>query len=107
MIKLPIDQDFQKNRKVVGEHQGHSVWGPVEPPERLGIHGTNVAVDWDICEGHGICISVCPMSVYEWAETPGHPTSDRKSDPVRESDCIQCRACENSCPVQAIKITPP
>jgi len=24
---LPIDPDFQKNRKVVGQHNGHNVWG--------------------------------------------------------------------------------
>ncbi|MEM3607658.1 MAG: 4Fe-4S binding protein, partial [Candidatus Bathyarchaeia archaeon] len=25
----------------------------------------------------------------------------------RESECIQCMACEIQCPTQAIKITPP
>ena len=28
---LPIDFDFQENRKIVDEHNGHKVWGPVEP----------------------------------------------------------------------------
>ncbi|MEM2057596.1 MAG: 4Fe-4S binding protein, partial [Thermoproteota archaeon] len=28
-----------------------------------------------------------------------------KADPVRESDCITCLACETACPVQAIKIS--
>lgn len=104
---MPIDPDFQKNRTIVGTHKGHAVWGPVEPPTKLGIHGTNVAVDWDICEGCGTCIDVCPVSLYEWADTPGHPTSERKSDPVREVECIQCLACETQCPVQAIKIALP
>jgi len=102
---LPIDPDFQKKRKVSSRHNGHDVWGPVEPPEKLGIHGTNVAVDWDICEADGICIEVCPVSMYEWAETPGHRTSERKSDPIREGDCIQCLVCESQCLVQAIKIS--
>lgn len=104
---LPIDPDFQKKRQVAGEHQGHKVWGPVEPPNKLGIHGTNVAVDWDICTGDGVCIEVCPVSVFDWGDAPGHPTSEKKSDPVREADCIQCLACETQCPAQAIKITPP
>jgi len=104
---LPIDPDFQINRKVVGEHNGHKVWGPVDPPNKLGIHGENVAVDWDVCTGDGVCIDVCPVSLYEWAETPGNPLSERKSDPVRQIDCIQCLACETQCPTAAIKITPP
>ncbi|MEM1607232.1 MAG: ferredoxin family protein [Candidatus Bathyarchaeia archaeon] len=104
---MPIDPDFNKKRRIVENHRGHAVWGPIEPPTRLGIHGTSVAVDWDICEGCGTCIDVCPVNVYEWAETPDHPVSERKSDPVRESECIQCLACETQCPTQAIKITPP
>lgn len=101
---MPIDPNFQKNRKVVGQHNGHDVWGPVEPPKKLGIHGTSVAVDWDVCTGDGVCIEVCPVALYDWAETPGHPTSAKKSDPAREKECIQCLACETQCPTQAIKI---
>jgi len=104
---LPIDGDFRKNRKVANQHNGHDVWGPIEPPKKLGIHGTNVAVDWDCCTGDGICIETCPVSVFEWADTPGHPASEKKSDPAKEKDCIQCLACETQCPTQAIKITPP
>lgn len=104
---MPIDPDFQKKRKCVGKHLGHDVWGPVEPPQKLGIHGTNVAVDWDLCEGEGTCLDVCPVNVFDWAETPGHPASEKKSDPAREQDCIYCMACEVQCPTQAIKITQP
>jgi len=106
-ILLPIDPDFQNKRKKVGEEEGVAIWGPVDPPKKLGIRGTYVAVDWDICEGHGICIEVCPVQLYEWRETPGHPTSEKKAFPAREDECIQCLACETQCPVQAIKITPP
>jgi len=107
VTNLPIDSDFQKNRKVVDEHEGHDVWGPVEPPKKLGIHGTTVAVDWDVCDGDGVCVEVCPVAVFELVDTPGHSTSDQKSDPVREADCILCLACEAQCPTQAIKITGP
>jgi len=106
-IFLPIDPDFQKNRQVAGEHNGHKVWGPVDPPTRQGIHGTNVAVDWDVCVGDGVCIDVCPVSLYDWGEAKGHSMSEKKSDPAREKDCIQCLACEMQCPTLAIKITPP
>ncbi len=102
---MPIDPDFQKKGKIVGKCHDHDVWGPVEPPEKLGIHGTDVAVDWDLCEGDGVCIDVCPVSLFEWADTPGHPVSEKKSDPVRESECIKCLACETQCPAQAIKIS--
>ncbi len=104
---MPIDPDFQKNRKVTNQHNGHNVWGPDESSNSLGIHGTNCAVDWDVCIGDGVCVDVCPMSVYEWAEISGNGTSGKKSDPIREKDCIQCLACELQCPTQAIKITPP
>lgn len=104
---LPIDPDFMKNRQVTGEHNGHKVRGEVKPPEKLGVHGTQVALDQDVCNGDGICISVCPVSVFDWVESPGHPTSEKKSDPMNEPQCIFCRACEVQCPTQAIKITEP
>jgi NAD-dependent dihydropyrimidine dehydrogenase PreA subunit/protein-S-isoprenylcysteine O-methyltransferase Ste14 len=101
---LPIDPDFQKNREKVGKEEGIAIWGPVEPPEKLGIRGTNVAVDWDLCTGCGKCIEVCPVKLYEWKDTPGHPTSEKKAFPSRESDCNQCFQCDKRCPVQAIRV---
>ncbi|MEO9364835.1 MULTISPECIES: 4Fe-4S binding protein [Candidatus Nitrosocaldus] len=100
-----MDPNFTKNRQVAGEHAGHAVWGPVNPPQLLGIHGTYVAVDFDICVADGACIEACPVNVYEWFETPGHPASEKKADPAREADCIFCLACETVCPPMAIKIT--
>ncbi len=104
---MPIDQDFMKNRKKTGEREGLAVWGTAEPPKKLGIVGTTVAVDWDICEGHGICVAVCPVQLWEWRDAPGNPVSEKKGFPARESECIQCLACENGCPVKAIKISLP
>ncbi len=86
-------------------HGDHNVRGVVELPSKLGIHGTEVAVDFDLCVADGVCLTVCPVNVFEWIETLGHLASIRKSDPVRESDCVFCRACEVQCPVLAIKIT--
>jgi NAD-dependent dihydropyrimidine dehydrogenase PreA subunit len=101
---MPIDPEFM-SKSTVGEHNGHKIRGEVKPPEKLGVHGTSVAVDHDVCEGDGICISICPVGVFDWVDSPGHPVSDKKSDPVNEPACVFCRACEVQCPVQAIKIT--
>ncbi|MFQ6129745.1 MAG: ferredoxin family protein [Candidatus Hadarchaeaceae archaeon] len=101
---MPIDPDFKTKRKKVGTHAGHDVWGPVNPPKVLGIHGSVAAVDWDICDGDGICQEVCPVNVFDLVDSPGHPTSEKKSDPAREPDCIKCLACELNCPTKAIVI---
>jgi protein-S-isoprenylcysteine O-methyltransferase Ste14/ferredoxin len=101
---LPIDSDFQKKRKKVGKQEEIAIWGPVDPPEKLGIRGTYTAVDWDLCTSCGICLEVCPVQLYEWVETSGHPTSEKKAFPAREPDCVQCYKCEIKCPMQAIRI---
>ena len=106
MVEGPIDELFMENREEDEEgHLEHKVWGPVKKPEVLGVHGTAVGVDFDICIGDGACLPVCPTDVFEWEDTPGHPESEKKADPARESDCIFCMACEAVCPVIAIKIT--
>ncbi|MFP4632890.1 MAG: 4Fe-4S dicluster domain-containing protein [Halobacteriota archaeon] len=103
---MAIDPDFEDNREVVEEHEeyGYEVWGPVDPPEKLGIHGTRVAVDFDICIADGACLEDCPVDVFEWVDSPDHPESERKASPARESDCIGCYLCEDVCPVDAIKV---
>lgn len=112
---MPIDPEFMK-MPVVEMHEGHEVRGTLAPPKKLGIHGKLVGVDFDICIADGICISVCPVNVFDWLETPncespnasGQPIlAAKKADPIREGDCIFCRACEIQCPVLAIKITEP
>jgi NAD-dependent dihydropyrimidine dehydrogenase PreA subunit len=100
----PIDPAFKSSRQVVGKYQGIKVWGPVDAPGQLGIWGTEVTVDFDICVADGACIEACPVNVYEWLETPGHPASEKKPFMIREKDCIFCMACENVCPPQCVKI---
>jgi protein-S-isoprenylcysteine O-methyltransferase Ste14/NAD-dependent dihydropyrimidine dehydrogenase PreA subunit len=102
---LPIDPAFKKNRNKSGDEKGVTIWGPVDPPGILGIRGTSVAVDWDICTGCGVCLEVCPVKLYEWMDTPGHPISEKKAFPARESDCVECLECETRCPLQAIRVT--
>jgi len=100
----PIDPGFKSKRQVIGTFQGIKVWGPVDPPGQLGIWGTEVTVDYDICVADGACIEACPVNVYEWLDTPGHPASEKKPFMIREKDCIFCMACENVCPPQCVKI---
>ena len=103
-IEGPIDPEFKSKRQVTGSYQGIKVWGPVDAPGKLVIWGTEVTVDFDICVADGACIEACPVNVYEWLDTPGHPASEKKPFMIREKDCIFCMACENVCPPQCVKI---
>jgi NAD-dependent dihydropyrimidine dehydrogenase PreA subunit len=103
-VEGPIDPKFKESRQQVGTYQGIKVWGPYDAPGQLGIWGDYVCIDFDICVADGACIEACPVNVYEWLETPGHPASDKKAFMIREKDCIFCMACENVCPPQAVKI---
>lgn len=103
-VEGPIDQSFKSKRQIAGQFQGINVWGPIDPPGQLGIWGTEVCVDFDICIADGACIEACPVNVFEWLDTPGHPASDKKPFMIREKDCIFCMACENVCPPQCVKI---
>jgi len=131
----PIDPDFLNKSDefpTTGEHIGHKVLAEGREridnegkpyPTKKGIHGTHVAVDWEACVADGACMDVCPVDVFEWQLNPGakgtgqHKPVDPgtpeyveyltdKCDPIRESDCIDCMACETACPTLAIKITP-
>ncbi|AFU59223.1 MAG: 4Fe-4S binding protein [Nitrososphaera sp.] len=103
-VEGPIDPKFKEKRQQVGTYQGIKVWGPYDAPGQLGIWGDYVCIDFDICVADGACIEACPVNVYEWLQTPGHPASDKKAFMIREKDCIFCMACENVCPPQAVKI---
>jgi hypothetical protein len=48
---MPIDPDFARTRPLAAEHNGHKVFGPLELPVKLGIHGPTVAIDFDLCDG--------------------------------------------------------
>jgi NAD-dependent dihydropyrimidine dehydrogenase PreA subunit len=132
----PIDPDFLSKAQeypVTGTHEGHEVraegiqrtdanGNPY--PTVFGIHGKEVAVDWESCIADGQCSDVCPVNVFGWflrGDGQGASGNDvkieqgseqwqqfrtDKIDPIREADCIFCMACETVCPTVAIKITP-
>ena len=131
----PIDVEFMNKPEEypeTGAHHTHKIIaeGKERPdadgktyPTKHGIHGTHVAVDWESCVADGACMDVCPVDVFEWELNPGNKGTGNdkvldsggeewakyrtdKCDPIRESDCIDCMACETACPVLSIKINP-
>ena len=111
-----IDRQYLSAWKQAATHAGDSdpvqIWtqdgtyGGLDSG-KLGIWGTVVGVDFDMCIADGACIDACPVDVYEWIDSPGHAASERKPFMPREPDCIVCRACEEVCPVDAVLITDP
>ncbi|MHA1649307.1 MAG: 4Fe-4S dicluster domain-containing protein [Candidatus Helarchaeota archaeon] len=101
---MPINPNYKMERPYMGVRQGIKVWGPLEEPSKLGIHGEIVGVDLDLCYGCLKCIEVCTVNVFEIIKTPDHPISTMKVDPIREQDCFMCYKCELICPVDAILI---
>jgi NAD-dependent dihydropyrimidine dehydrogenase PreA subunit len=53
-----------------------------------------VEIDIDLCNGTGECVNICPMSVYE--------IIDGKVEANKISECIECGACQDVCPSNAI-----
>ncbi len=111
-----IDRQFLSVWKKAATHDGDSeavqIWtqdGSYNGIDsgKLGIWGTVVGVDFDLCIADGACIEACPVDVYEWIDTPGHTASEKKPFMPREPDCIVCLACEEVCPVDAVLITAP
>jgi NAD-dependent dihydropyrimidine dehydrogenase PreA subunit len=94
----PIDPNFQTNRFPT-TYDAVKVWKNAS--STLGIYGTSVAVDFDLCIGDGACIEVCPVNVFDWHGAG----ADRKAMPARERDCIYCFGCEAVCPKFAIRVT--
>ena len=112
-----IDKNFMTTYQMVATHDGEDepiqIWAKDSDSyggigtDKLGIWGSVVAVDFDICVADGACIDACPVDVFEWIDTPEHPASDKKAIMTREPDCIVCKACEEVCPVDAVLITDP
>ena len=62
------DWDASKDEKVLADYKKHG-----EKMEKLGITGTMVANDWDVCVADGACIEACPVQIFQWYRTDkGH-----------------------------------
>lgn len=96
---MPIDPNFQLKRRT-DSYGNLKVWR--DDSSKLGIYGTDVAVDFDLCVGDGACIDVCPVGVFEWYGEG----KEKKAMPTLERDCIFCFGCEAVCPKFAIRVTP-
>jgi NAD-dependent dihydropyrimidine dehydrogenase PreA subunit len=57
--------------------------------------GCTIKVDYDLCDGSGDCVEVCPTAVYELV--------DNKSTAPEIDECIECCACVEACPQNAIE----
>ena len=138
MMKLdfrsrPIDENFfnlPDKYPVTGMHKNHEVRAEGilridqlgKPyPTRLGIHGTNVAVDWDSCIADGACMDACPLHGFEWYLNEGKSGKGNdlkikegtklwkkfrtdKADPTSQDECVYCNACVVACPSGAISV---
>ncbi|MGQ4554311.1 4Fe-4S binding protein [Halobellus sp. GM3] len=103
---MSIDTEFEETYEKVDGHADHRVWTPdgdAPTAEKQGIHGTNVAVDFDVCMADGSCLDGCPVSVFEWTEAPGDD-GRKKVVPTNESKCIECMLCVEICPVDAVDV---
>ncbi len=105
----PIDVEYKSHMKPSLPYDKGAntikTWGRRGTSNKvMGVWGEFVSVDFDICVADGACIDACPVAVYEWFDTPGSPSSEKKPLMSKEPDCIFCLACEGVCPPKAIKI---
>lgn len=56
-----------------------------------------IHVDLDLCKACGICIKLCPTTVFD-------ADADGQAVPARQEDCALCRLCEWHCPDFAIEV---
>jgi NAD-dependent dihydropyrimidine dehydrogenase PreA subunit len=55
-----------------------------------------LVLDSDKCIGCGMCVEVCPHSVFQ--------LDNRKAQITDKDSCMECGACQKNCPVQAISV---
>jgi NAD-dependent dihydropyrimidine dehydrogenase PreA subunit len=55
----------------------------------------NIEIDYEKCKGHGKCVDECPSEVFD--------VVDGKAIAPGVDDCIDCCACVEACPENAVK----
>src|SRR2546428_13713478 len=69
--KLIEDPSFPNGWPNKEKHIDHQVKWKSGVSKEHGVHGAAVGVDFDICIADGICITVCPVKVFERMGLPG------------------------------------
>ena len=59
-----------------------------------------IELDERICSGCGLCVDLCPVSVFDMTEVNGR----KLPRPTRAQDCWACETCVGQCPTGAIRI---
>ena len=54
-----------------------------------------ITIDYDKCTGAGDCVTACPVDIFELV--------DGKAVANNVGECIECCACVNACPHDAIE----
>ncbi len=54
-----------------------------------------IKIDYDKCNGSGECVTACPVEIFE--------LKDEKAIAKNVGECIECCACVNACPTEAIE----
>ena len=53
-----------------------------------------IQINLDLCAGSGECVEICPAQVYD--------IIDGKVNADDIAECIECGACQGTCPYEAI-----
>ncbi len=86
--KLIEDPSFPNGWPVKETHIDHQVKWKDGASKEYGVHGSAVGVDFDICIADGICITVCPVNVFDRMELPGGNCPENRKRWTRASPMI-------------------